>query len=568
MAADVEQRLRDALHARAERVVPDPATWTRVQGRLRRRRLHRWSLAAAAAAGVAAVALAAPSLLATRVRFEPSPADEPGIAAGEPGTAADAAAPNGAPAPFPACGGPGGVVLVTIERTPMAECVPGGTQRLLPGPGDTRRTNPAVAPDGTAVLYELDDGDGAPVIAHLDLATGQEQVLVGGRLPAFAPDGGAAWVQDTGDRDVLVGGGLFSEPTFEIPVEGDGGVRVRRLAWDTVEQRLLYETVDADGDSRMWTVRVDAGRDPRHVELAWNDGASASPAVSDDGTIAVLRRCCADRGAGQAPTRLELVELDRAVLDGRPPSALEARSVAVLDDLGGQLDVASDELFLVPAGRLTIDEDADPPWRRADLPAWLVGDGHGLWLVDGAGHVLRVASSVSSAAANPAVELAAQDPPGDAAQAGEPTPPADAAAGLPPAVAAARQAIRDAAARADFDTLHRLMRPDFSWTYDDETDRDGAIAYLRDNPERLGLVVRLLDLPHGSRVDGAGNDFYVWPRPWQMAPADWTEEDLAIMRELASDEEVATWRVDGGYDGPRIGIGGDGTWNFFISGPH
>jgi hypothetical protein len=72
---DLEQRLRNALNAKAAEVRPDPATWERVQRRVVLRRIAMWTAGGLAVAGAAAaITLVLPSLLpANRVEFEPAP---------------------------------------------------------------------------------------------------------------------------------------------------------------------------------------------------------------------------------------------------------------------------------------------------------------------------------------------------------------------------------------------------------------------------------------------------------------------------------------------------------------
>ncbi len=65
MPADIEEALRRCLRARAADVVPDPATWQRVQQRIRHRRTLRWAAAGVAVAAVAALAAVIAGLVLT-----------------------------------------------------------------------------------------------------------------------------------------------------------------------------------------------------------------------------------------------------------------------------------------------------------------------------------------------------------------------------------------------------------------------------------------------------------------------------------------------------------------------
>ena len=70
----LEDDLRRTLQTRANDVTPDPATFARVQTRIRRQRTFRLAFAGLATAlAVSGIALAAPGLIDRRIEFEPGP---------------------------------------------------------------------------------------------------------------------------------------------------------------------------------------------------------------------------------------------------------------------------------------------------------------------------------------------------------------------------------------------------------------------------------------------------------------------------------------------------------------
>ena len=70
----IEDDLRRSLQARANDVTPDPATFARVQTRIRRGRTFRLAFAGLATAlAVSGIAVAAPRLIDRRIEFEPGP---------------------------------------------------------------------------------------------------------------------------------------------------------------------------------------------------------------------------------------------------------------------------------------------------------------------------------------------------------------------------------------------------------------------------------------------------------------------------------------------------------------
>lgn len=155
----------------------------------------------------------------------------------------------------------------------------------------------------------------------------------------------------------------------------------------------------------------------------------------------------------------------------------------------------------------------------------------------------------------------------DAGGALVPVPPQE---GLPEAVSEKRQAIVAAAASGDYDAVASLASQEgFRYTFGLPVE-GGFAAYLRDeDADReasgqesiLDEMTALLSLPYGTQAE-----YYVWPSTFVKSADEWTDEDIAIMREVATDAEIEGYRSFGAYIGWRVGIRSDGQWVYFIAG--
>lgn len=557
MTVEVESRLREALHARAAEVEPDPHTWEVVQARLRRSRQRRVVLAAAAAVTVAAVlALAGPALVASRVvEFDGPVADQPGEdVSGEAGPDAGADAGRdstaGGEAAAGSCPAPAALVAVWSRNGDLWAACTGG--QLVPLTATLAAdSRPAIAPGAEAVVFaRVEPGAVDPVLVRRGLGEdGEETVLGGGTLPALAPDGRLARVLDAGDGTALVHvSEVFAEPEHELglPV---AAADVRDLSWDP-GGRLLLATLAGPGGSAVGSTVVTA--EPASGEyrvVLPADAGYAAAAFAPDGSLGALRS-----SAGG----LELVILDRAVLDGGEPRV--ERTIAT--DLGA-LEPASDELFLAPAGYVGVDVAGGGArsWRPAGEPSWFVGDGRVLSLVDASGSAVTLESDVDGAAANPAL-----DSEGLARRAAENRRDEIQEAAEAELVDQARRRLQEAAAAGDVGALRDLMVPDFVFTFGGAADRDEAASYLEANPELVEQLPDLLAVAGGA-VETEDGTLYVWPRAHALEPDEWTEADLADLRSLgASEQEIADWREAGGYLGWRAGIDTEGGWRFYVAG--
>jgi hypothetical protein len=137
-------------------------------------------------------------------------------------------------------------------------------------------------------------------------------------------------------------------------------------------------------------------------------------------------------------------------------------------------------------------------------------------------------------------------------------------AGLPYAVAEKRESMALAAKNKDYVAFAALAdKESFSYTFGGSYP-GGFEAYLRDNESAtapLDKAYKLLSFPHIKQ-----NGIYTWPAFFAKEAKDWTSEDIKMMRELYSDEDVEGFRVYGSYIGYRLGIRENGSWIYFISG--
>lgn len=581
MTVDMESRLAQALRARAVEVEPDARTWELVQSRLRRSRQRRMVLAGAAAVAVVALAaVAVPALLGPGViQFEPPVADQPGeedASTGEdtgvvedPGPGEDAQPEGGAvavPDLEPCQESVTTAAVISRDGNLWTACANGLVVPLAEGEATDRR--PAVSPDGAALVFERTEPGGEfPLLVHRALAgDASDTIRGGGMLPAFAPDGRLAWVQDAGDgTSVIQFGEVFAEP------EGEAGVPspaedIRSLQWDAGGERLLY-TVGGAGGIAVWTYEPAAG----HFQVVLSPEAGyVAAAFGPDGTLAALH------ASG------DLDVLDPQVLSGG--ELLVERTIT-----SGIAPVdAESQPFLAPAGLVRVDVASSSllAWSHAEEPSWFVGDGAWLYLAEASGATTAVTEGVDGVAVNPAVEL------GTAAHAGTETggPEASGEArsevearqreleAVERARAAAEEAaqtalvrgrartLQEAAARRDTATLRAMMAPDFTYSFGAAADRDDALAHFEADPGLLDQLVDLLGTPHGV-IEGAGPALYVWPRAHGLDPTEWTGSELATLRSLgATEAEIEAWQAGEGYTGLRAGMTADGRWRFLVAG--
>ncbi len=490
--ADLEDRLRRSLQARAADVRPDPRTWSRVSERIRRRRIVTVAVAGLGLAGLLAVAaVTLPTVLNTRVDFTPAPL------ATQPPAASEAPARSG-PA---VCGGDVLVaVFATTDGRLEASCGGGSVETIFDGEG--LESAPAISPDGTKIVFERrpERGDGTEVtLVFADLLTGEEFERGHGYGPAFGPDGQYAsfrGVQGDGRQPELVvpiGEELFTVPVFDAGVEE---FTASDLTWDPSGDRL-YWSAGYEG-AALWTLDLsgDEPGDPQRIGVYGVDsGALLAPAAAEPGVLVVVHQCCGGV-EGEAPTG---VELGRVRLSGQQGEGgtLEADYTVIRDFVDVEGFSALGPFDVEPAGTadaFSVDPAGPIEWVIGEAPTWIVVSDGIAWLVSDDGGVRRLRDSVATVAINPAGagdRPSGQVPPSDDATA----PPTDASE--PPAPATTEVQVY------------------FGASGQSET---GDCAFARAYPRQVetpgvarGALTALLAGPTQAEVDAGASSFFGEP---------------------------------------------------------
>lgn len=137
---------------------------------------------------------------------------------------------------------------------------------------------------------------------------------------------------------------------------------------------------------------------------------------------------------------------------------------------------------------------------------------------------------------------------------------------LPEAVEEKRQAIAQAAKERDYEKLAALASKE-SFNYSFGGPYEGGFAeYLKLEEKNTGVdifdrITKILSMPYYKQ-----ENVYAWPNIFGVNAADWSEDDLAALREIATDKEIESYKTNGSYLGWRIGIREDGEWLFFVAG--
>ena len=437
--AELQDRLRASLDARAAEVVPDPATWVRVERRISRGvALRRAGVATVAAAVLAVAAFVVPALLRDRARVE---LDTGPVVQQPAALRTPALDPTVPPSPMatPTATSGTAVQVPTVEAVAPSSGVPTSSAPPYGGYVWTDGTSIfATSPDAglTSTLAEGDPSEGSAItdLAVLPGSTSRDialvyrgtrggdacgslswgryvdgqpvdggEVLPGNELgcastPVFSPDGrDLAWVEDDGD-------GTWTLRTIGWYLAGP--VPSRNAAWDVdhpapafaLQEWVWLERDAATAAGTIATLALE-GEAVRVVEIPI--------ARQADGALALVGPIEA-----AAPDRPVTV----GVAHGRPLDGAEGASyaleVAPLTDAGYEL------LQRAPASEVRTGppfDVADPAalWMEALGDVLLIGDrttGQA-WSMDFSGDGLvveeladdaRVAVPVGRAGADPA----------------------------------------------------------------------------------------------------------------------------------------------------------------------
>lgn len=434
MAEEFEDRLRQALRLRAAEVEPDPRLWERVNDRMRRSGRVTWTLAAAGAAMVAVLAVVvATNVLRPAEQVELAPADQP------------------LEAPAPDAGGvqcPGGAQLVAVLQDAAGlkgACDNGETIAVAQGVAE-----PAFAPDGDRLAFSRpSDGaeGGLREVGVLDLGTGRETVVGPGDAPAFAPDGRLARAvpPETDDgAPMIVVTGEDGERLQAFPAQDEVRVpvRVAGLSWSADGRFLSYQVMVEESEGFLGVVAALGGeRQVRTGSVLAHEreqgGQLVGTPVLDDTAMVTLWRCCATtEGAIFSQAELRLHGHGFAADDASRPFTSDHLLLADLAQIDGFDVNAEPSAFTVrPLGTASGERsDGRVRWTEGERPAFLVGDGSNLWLIEtgdepDASEVTLVAEDVVAAAVNPtafpAAPLTGPRPPSETEP--DATPPSETA---------------------------------------------------------------------------------------------------------------------------------------------
>lgn len=137
--------------------------------------------------------------------------------------------------------------------------------------------------------------------------------------------------------------------------------------------------------------------------------------------------------------------------------------------------------------------------------------------------------------------------------------------GLPGEVEKTRRTLFEEAASCDFDALEAFAKAAGGVSYTFGAGEEGPAAYWRAGEKNgdpvSATLVKILNMPYG-RADGN----YVWPFAHALDFAQLTDEQMQLLRQYFTEDDIQDWIEFGGYIGYRVGIGEDGKWLYFVAG--
>jgi hypothetical protein len=197
-----------------------------------------------------------------------------------------------------------------------------------------------------------------------------------------------------------VGPSLDVLTSFFVANPGFERVTLDGPSWDPSGRRVYYEAgvrtpelyyadVDLGDGSSASKIRVGT---PRPVNPSETGGVYVAPAPAAPGRLGVVKMCCFEDGRFQTAELGELRVGDSGEATYRP--------LVNLDDMG--LAPEPGDVSLDYAGMIDVEvEPGGAVWRNGSSPAWIVGQGGGLWLVDADGEVDRIDVVGGGVAVNP-----------------------------------------------------------------------------------------------------------------------------------------------------------------------
>lgn len=140
---------------------------------------------------------------------------------------------------------------------------------------------------------------------------------------------------------------------------------------------------------------------------------------------------------------------------------------------------------------------------------------------------------------------------------------------LPEPARATAELVLDAALRCDEQLLATAAEESGTTLSFGDVDPYEFFGLPEDDERVYGVIVTLLtELAHAAEADDSTPARFVWPR---VHSGDWADADEAwqevVDAGLLTDDEAAEMRAAGsGYLGWRLGITGDGDWQFLVAG--
>ncbi len=154
-----------------------------------------------------------------------------------------------------------------------------------------------------------------------------------------------------------------------------------------------------------------------------------------------------------------------------------------------------------------------------------------------------------------------------------PTVPTTEQGRLPGVVEAKKQAIIKAVKAKDYKQLASLTSG-ANFSYDLGCEAGGECTDLetfwkKQDQSYFDTLIKLFDLPYTEWTDPTtGVKSYVWPSVFFQDPKTFTQEDLAMIKKVQSDEDrqkdVSFW--EGNYFGYRTFIDQGGNWTMYFYG--
>ncbi len=320
---DLDDELRRAMRAEADKAQQDPASWSRIEERRAGRRsagAWRWgALAVAAAAAVALVAVLAwprddgdevitvdSSAVATTVlpdvtvapTTEPVPTTTPTTEATTTTSTTTTVAPVGHPTTAVAVTEDGRLVVLDTSGTAAVEIREldrGPDPRIVPEEGETTvLADPALTPDGRTVYYSLCCEPVVGVLFSAAVDGSSPPVNLGyGTFPTVSPSGDRLAIVQ---YDAVVVRDLASGTEQSYPDTAHEGTLID-LAWATDGSSLYYVRYEGT-TSQLVRLPLDTGE---AEVVATSEAGLRFPLGGDDGTATVVEQCCADGSESTEP---------------------------------------------------------------------------------------------------------------------------------------------------------------------------------------------------------------------------------------------------------------------------